>query len=31
MWQIRTARGNVEDILGKSSDLIALNFIEGTD
>jgi len=31
MWQIHTASGSVEDVLGKSSDLIALNFNEGTD
>jgi hypothetical protein len=31
MWQIRTASGNVEEVLGESSDLIALNFNEGTD
>ncbi len=31
MWQIRTASGNVEEVLGESSDLIALKFNEGTD
>jgi hypothetical protein len=31
MWQIRTANGNVEEVLGESSDLIALNFNEGTN
>jgi hypothetical protein len=31
MWQIRTASGSVEEILGENSDLIALNFNEGTD
>jgi hypothetical protein len=31
MWQIRTANGSVEEVLGESSDLIALNFNEGTD
>jgi len=31
MWQIRTANGNVEDVFGESSDLIALNFNEGID
>ncbi len=31
MWQIRTASGNVKEVLGESSDLIALNFNEGTD
>ncbi len=30
MWQIHTASGNVEEVLGESSDLIALNFNEGT-
>jgi len=30
MWQIRTANGNVKEVLGESSDLIALNFNEGT-
>ncbi len=29
MWQIRTASGNVEEVLGESSDLIVLNFNEG--
>jgi len=31
MWQIRTASGNVEEVLGESSDLIALKFNEGID
>jgi hypothetical protein len=31
MWQICTTSGNIEDVLGESSDLIALNFNEGTD
>jgi hypothetical protein len=31
MWQIHTASGSVEEVLGESSDLIALNFNEGTD
>jgi len=31
MWQIRTASGSVEEVLGESSDLIALKFNEGTD
>jgi hypothetical protein len=31
MWQIRTASGNVEEVFGESSDLIALNFNEGTN
>ncbi len=31
MWQIRTASGNVEEVLGESSNFIALNFNEGTD
>ncbi len=30
MWQIRTASGNVEEVFRKSSDLITLNFNEGT-
>jgi hypothetical protein len=30
MWQIHTASGSVEEILGESSDLITLNFNEGT-
>ncbi len=30
MWQIRTASGSVEEVLGESLDLIALNFAEGT-
>jgi hypothetical protein len=31
MWQIRTASGSVEEVLGESSDFIALNFNEGID
>jgi hypothetical protein len=31
MWQIRTASGSVEEVLGESSDLIALKFNEGTN
>jgi hypothetical protein len=31
MWQIRTACGSAEEVLGESSNLIALNFNEGTD
>jgi hypothetical protein len=31
MWQIRTASGSVEEVFGESSDLITLNFNEGTD
>jgi hypothetical protein len=31
MWQIRTTSGNVEEVLGESLNLIALNFNEGTD
>jgi hypothetical protein len=31
MWQIRTVSGSVKEVLGESSDLIALNFNEGTD
>ncbi len=30
MWQICTASGNVEEVLGESSDLITLNFNEST-
>jgi hypothetical protein len=30
MWQIRTTSGSVEEVLGESSDLIALKFNEGT-
>jgi len=30
VWQIRTASGSVEEVLGESLDLIALNFNEGT-
>jgi hypothetical protein len=31
MWQIRTVSGSVEEVLGESSNLIALNFNEGID
>ncbi len=31
MWQIRIASGSIEVVLGERSDLIALNFNEGTD
>jgi hypothetical protein len=31
MLQIRTASGSVEEVLGERSNLIALNFNEGTD
>jgi len=31
MWQIRTASGNIEEVLRESSDLIAFNFNEGID
>jgi hypothetical protein len=31
MWQICTTRGNIKEVLGESSDLIALNFNEGID
>ncbi len=31
MWQIRTANGSIEEVLGESLDLIALKFNEGTD
>jgi hypothetical protein len=31
MWQIHTISGNVEEVLGESLDLIALNFNEGTN
>jgi hypothetical protein len=31
MWQIHTASGSVEEVLGESSNLITLNFNEGTD
>ncbi len=30
MWQICTASGSVEEVLGESSHFIALNFNEGT-
>jgi hypothetical protein len=31
MWQIHTPSGSVEEVLGESSNLIALNFNEGID
>jgi hypothetical protein len=31
MWQIRIANESIEEVLGESSDLITLNFNEGTD
>jgi hypothetical protein len=31
MWQIRITSGNVEEVVGESLDLIALNFNEGID
>jgi hypothetical protein len=31
MWQIRTTSGSVEEVLGESSNLIALNFNKGID
>jgi hypothetical protein len=31
MWQIRIANGNVQEVLGENSDLIAFNLNEGTD
>jgi len=31
MWQICTASGSVEEVLGESLDLITFNFNEGTD
>jgi hypothetical protein len=31
MWHIRTASGSVEEVLGENSDLILLNFNEGTN
>jgi hypothetical protein len=31
MWQIRSVSGSVEEVLGESSNLIALNFNKGTD
>jgi hypothetical protein len=31
MWQIRTANGSKKEVLGESSNLIALNFNEGID
>jgi len=30
MWQICTANGSIEEVLGKSLDFITLNFNEGT-
>jgi hypothetical protein len=31
MWQIRTTSGNIEEVLGQTSNFIALNFNEGID
>ncbi len=31
MWQIHTINGIVDEVLGKNSDLITLNFNEGID
>jgi hypothetical protein len=31
MWQIHTASGNVEEVLGESSDFITFNFNESTN
>jgi predicted aspartyl protease len=31
MWQIRTAIGSIEEVLGESLDLITLNFNESID
>ncbi len=31
MWQIHIVSGSVKKVLGESSDLIALNFNEGTN
>ncbi len=31
MWQISTANGGIEEVLGESSDLISFNFNEGTN
>jgi hypothetical protein len=31
LWQIHTASGSIEKVLGESSDLITLNFNEGID
>ncbi len=31
MWQIRTINGSVKEVFGESSNLIALNFNEGTN
>ncbi len=31
MWQIRTAIGSIKEVFGESSDLITLNFNEGTN
>jgi hypothetical protein len=31
MWQIHAVNGNIEEVVGKNSDFIALNFNEGTN
>jgi hypothetical protein len=31
MWQICTANGNIEEVIGESSDLITFKFNEGTN
>ncbi len=31
MWQIRTASGNIEEVLGESSNFITFYFNEGTN
>ncbi len=31
IWQIHITNGSIEEVLGESSDLIALNFNEGTN
>jgi hypothetical protein len=31
MWQIRTISASIEEVFGESSNLIALNFNEGTN
>jgi hypothetical protein len=31
MWQIHTTSGSIKELLGENSNLIALNFNEGTD
>jgi len=31
MWQIRTISGSIEEVFRENSDLITLNFNEGTD